>query len=61
MENDIRRKSFREGNYLFAEKKKSGEGKEGKCLEKENFCLWKSRTTKKEKENRFGEGKFYFV
>ena len=46
---------------MFAEKKKSGEGKEGKCLEKENFCLWKSRTTKKEKENRFGEGKFYFV
>ena len=46
---------------MFAEKKKRGKGKEGKYLEKGNFCLWRSRTTEKEKENRFGEGKFYFV
>ena len=46
---------------MLAEKKKSGKGKKGKYLEKENFCLWRSRTTEKKKENRFGGGKFYFV
>ena len=46
---------------FFVEEKINSRGKEGKYLEKENFCLWRSRTTEKEKENRFGEGKFYFV
>ena len=60
------RTTFGEGNNFLAEEKKSGEGKVGKYLEKENTCFFrvKGKHLEKKKNQRrkkiFGKAKHCF-
>ena len=46
---------------MFAEKKKSGEGKEGNYLEKEINQRREEERRRRKWRKIFGEGKYYFV
>ena len=63
-EKEMKRKIFGGGNIFGCRRKKKGEGKKGKCLEKEN--IWKGKyfvqggeeEMRRKKRKIFREGKY---